>query len=392
MDPRDFDFSKTAGWKGYLQRDLNACLIAFSTVFVTLRLYVRAFMNKALGRDDLMTGIAYICLVAFSALEIRAVGYGSGAHMNLIPEYFIPKFFEALTTQHLMYFWCVGLMRIAIVAFLLRLSQDKLYKRLVYGTGAVITVQTITCFLFRLLECKHISDLWKPPGSGPCMSKNSEAIMMWTHAAVGIAVDVTLLALPIWVIHSKMIFSAKTIRVMLIFTVGIFASATGIVRLAIMARTNFADDTTYKMSTIAFWTDLEGHVGLWCACFPALQPLVRLLSYRLGLRSSPESSGKKSGYGTQGPGASGSRSRAGTGAWKVTRSTSGYVRSGSGVDVGSVETDFDASSRRGIVADAQGGTVVELSDVEPREVPPAGTIHRKTEIRMQVEDKSFYAD
>lgn len=67
--------------------------------------------------------------------------------------------------------------------------------------------------------------------------------MMWTHASIGIAVDFALLALPIWVVHSKMIWSAKTIRVILIFCIGLFAVITGIVRLSIMVNTNFAIDS-----------------------------------------------------------------------------------------------------------------------------------------------------
>lgn len=59
--PGDFDFSATTDYKGFVQRDLNASLIAFSTVFVCLRLYVRAFMTKGLGLDDLMTVVAYVC-------------------------------------------------------------------------------------------------------------------------------------------------------------------------------------------------------------------------------------------------------------------------------------------------------------------------------------------
>ncbi|PKS12343.1 hypothetical protein jhhlp_001643 [Lomentospora prolificans] len=343
--PLDFDFSSTPDYKGYLQRDLNITLIAFSTFFIILRLGTRAFIVKGLGLDDVFGFIAYAALVAFSSMEVRAVGFGSGTHMEFVPGYFIPKFFEALTTQHLMYFWVVGLTRIAIVAFLLRMSNDKLYKRMVYGVGVVIILKTLAAFLFRLLECKDIKVLWLPPGSGDCISKDAEAIMMWTHASFGIAVDFCLFALPIWVVHSKMIWSAKTIRVILIFCIGLFAVITGIVRLAIMVNTDFAIDTTYKMSTIAFWTDIEGHVGLWVACFPALQPLVRLVSFRLGLRSRLES-----GY------RSGGRSTGKNGSRPFNSSKNGYLRSGN-------EDTFDGSSHKSTGAIVSQRTI-ELSDIE----------------------------
>jgi hypothetical protein len=68
----DFDFSQTTGYQGYKQRDLNICLIVFSTVFVFTRLYVRTFMTKGLGWDDAITVVAYLVLTVFSALEIRS--------------------------------------------------------------------------------------------------------------------------------------------------------------------------------------------------------------------------------------------------------------------------------------------------------------------------------
>src|SRR5688572_15079532 len=40
---------------------------------------------------------------------------------------------------------------------------------------------------------------------------------------------------------------------------------------------------TYSMSTIGLWTDLEGHVGLWCGCFPAFQPILRAFFSSIGL-------------------------------------------------------------------------------------------------------------
>ncbi|KAH8900365.1 hypothetical protein GQ53DRAFT_127524 [Thozetella sp. PMI_491] len=384
----DFDFSTTTDWQGYKQRNLNIGLIVVSTLIVGARFYVRAFMTKVLGLDDLFAGIAYACLIAFSALEIHSVDLGSGAHMDQIPGYFVPKFFEAFTVQHLLYFWCVGLVRLAIVFFLLRLGRDTRlawYNKAVYATGVVILLQTISCFLFRLLECRNISHLFLPPGSEDCLSKDKEAVMMWTHGGVGIAVDVALFCLPILVIKSQMIFSAKMIRVVLIFCVGMFASITGIVRLALMVQTDFSVDTTYKMAVIAFWTDLEGHVGLWCGCFPALQPLIRWASYHLGLRSQPYSSGaaKASQYAGASGSALGGRSHPGhvSGKWAQSK---GYVWSGSGVDHKS-EAEPDSESSKGIMPSPYAG--VELRNMEAG-ASKHGGIYKKTEVKVHVDDSS----
>jgi hypothetical protein len=234
----------------------------------------------------------------------------------------------------------------------------------------------------------NTSDLWLPPGSGNCLSKDTEAVMMWTHAAVGIAVDVALFCLPIWVVRSKMMNAAKAIRVVLIFCVGIFATVTGIVRLTIMARTDFSVDTTYKMATVAFWTDLEGHVGLWVACFPALQPLVRKASYLCGFRSKLESSKKYGGkYGAANPsgygGKSGSHGAAvgGGSSGFHGRSVNRYIHHSSGFD-GSSDNCSDSTSQRGIVSEAHGGADLEMDEFNDLK---HNEIKRKTEVRVDLE-------
>lgn len=52
------------------------------------------------------------------------------------------------------------------------------------------------------------------------MPKSKEAYMFWTHAAIGVAVDVALLVVPIVLVYKKMMFSQRSIRVMIVLSVG----------------------------------------------------------------------------------------------------------------------------------------------------------------------------
>lgn len=55
------DFSDTPGWRGWVLIDVNAVAIGLSTLFVGIRMYVRARMTKNLGMDDALAGVSFVC-------------------------------------------------------------------------------------------------------------------------------------------------------------------------------------------------------------------------------------------------------------------------------------------------------------------------------------------
>lgn len=67
--------------------------------------------------------------------------------------------------------------------------------------------------------------------------------MMWVHGAIGITIDVAIIALPVWLVRLMMILWRDALRIIPIFCVGIFFIIAGVVRLSLMLRTNFAIDT-----------------------------------------------------------------------------------------------------------------------------------------------------
>ncbi|KAH7020702.1 uncharacterized protein B0I36DRAFT_333055 [Microdochium trichocladiopsis] len=359
-------FSTSPDYKGYEVLGLNVALIVCTTLVVGTRLYVRAFMVKVPGLDDLFAFLSWGCVVALSASEIKSVEYGSGAHVWLVPPELIAKFFESLVNNTLIYFIGTGLMRLSIIAFLPRLSTEVLYTRIGYGVGLLIIAQTLGCFFYRLTECKPIKDIWLVPTTPGlnCVTPQEENTMMVAHQAIGIIIDIALLALPICIIWKKMLHSNKKIQVVLIFSIGIFVVVTGIVRIIMLKTLLFLEDPTYNMSTIGPWTDLEGHIGLWCASFPALHPILRLVSYKLGLRSNPLSSKKTL---SKTPNTRDTRQQA-----TYRKSKGGYIQSGYGIDA-------DDGSERGIVAVSAKGMEMDNLDI--------GTdkIYKHTGFHMQVD-------
>ncbi|KAH6681516.1 hypothetical protein B0J14DRAFT_576537 [Halenospora varia] len=367
-------------YKGNAVRNLNSTLIGVTTVVIFLRLYTRGFMSKSLGLDDALAFVAYVLVTCQSAFDIQSVGFGSGAHIRYVPPQLIPHFFSNLVTNTLLYFIGTGLMRLSICAFLPRLAKDlssPFFLRSVYAVAALAICQTIICFFYRLTECPHIPDIWKVPSPDlNCKTSNQEQANMKAHAGITIIIDFALFALPIWVINAKMMKSSKKYQVMLVFSVGLFVVATGIVRMVYVCTLDFLADPTFEMSTIGFWTDLEGHAGLWVASFPSLQPMLRLVSYKLGLRSVLSSynrskngkSKNKSGNNNLG-GSSSDWGKSATG-------KKGYIRNGSGVDA-------DDNSTRNIVGSDKSGT--ELDNLST-DSDGHGRIHKQVEYDVRVEE------
>ncbi|CAI6064667.1 unnamed protein product [Clonostachys chloroleuca] len=258
------------GSDGHLLLKINIAFIAVSTVIVAARLIIRGFVIRSLGIDDLVSTIGL-------RLTSSAVFNGSGTRLDEVPPDKLIKFFNMLPIERLLYFWAIGFVRLSVVAFYPRLKcNDRWFTWSIYIIVFIIVASTIIPFFWFLVNCKHIPDMWDYSAPNrECRSIWPQLWMLSGICAVGIALDLCLLAVPIVVIWKSMKFSNKLPQVLLVFSVGIFAMITSVVRLVIMCTTDYTTNVTYKMITIGLWTSLEGHVGLWTACFPALQPLLR---------------------------------------------------------------------------------------------------------------------
>ncbi|CZR46044.1 uncharacterized protein FPRO_11491 [Fusarium proliferatum ET1] len=344
---------------------LNICLTVFSSLIMIARLYARCFMTRAFGVDDILALVGFALTVAITAIEIAQVQNGSGSTMSTLTYAQLKAFFTLLPVEQMLLFPALCFIRLSILAFIPRLRRDHAFMRWLWGIGAIIIMTTLAPLLFFLLECRPIADLFdhmKPDRH--CVSQKVEAHMLWAHAFIGIFIDAALFGIPIWVIYKNMRFGSQAIKVILVFCVGLVAIVVGIIRLGFMMTTDFGVDTTYKMGRVAIWVSIELHVGLWCGSFPALQPLIRLVSYQVGLRSHLYSTDKTTARGTR----TGTRPGA-----------SQYIRQ---PHVADTDPGSDGASARAIVTGGDG----TAESVELRHVDSKG-ITVMTDVVVRIEDQ-----
>ena len=92
-----------------------------------------------------------------------------------------------------------------------------------------------------------------------------------------IIIDVAIMALPLpWIFRLKITLSQK-IALSGIFTLGGFVLVVGALRLNTIAVHQNSHDFTYDFVDLGVWTSLETNLGILCACFPAMRPLLHLL-------------------------------------------------------------------------------------------------------------------
>ncbi|KAF9765388.1 hypothetical protein IL306_002332 [Fusarium sp. DS 682] len=126
------------------------------------------------------------------------------------------------------------------------------------------------------------------------LDMNSTAIG-WANAAISVAMDVWMLAVPMWYLRKLKLHWKKKIGVAAMFIVGTFVTVVSIVRLQFLVDLGASHNPTYDQTDISIWSTVEINVGIICASMPALRVILVRLFPALG--GSSYDSSKYNNYG-----------------------------------------------------------------------------------------------
>ncbi|KAL1875873.1 hypothetical protein Daus18300_003064 [Diaporthe australafricana] len=271
------------------QRTMLAVLI-FWTLFALaaycLRMYSRV-RNKQLGApfvfafkkrnadltrsDDWLISAAMIFSVAQMVYTVFRYSY-VGFPKDEIPlnDPSPGLFWEFL--MEIFYNPILALVKSSVLVFLLRIGGCKSgVRRAIHIVNVVNLAEMIALFLVVIMQSIPIQAAWDLKVKATHQIEIVPFII--ATAAITIATDVVVLAIPVWVFIGLNMRKAQKIGILLIFLAGGVVTAVSIVRLTVLLR-SFSDPTfDYINSWGPAYAGIETNLAIVTASVPALRPL-----------------------------------------------------------------------------------------------------------------------
>ncbi|KAM3521017.1 hypothetical protein MY4038_009205 [Beauveria bassiana] len=246
-----------------------------TNLLVAVRLVFKRFFSyrRALGWDDYT--IIGAVLVGVPATVINVAGLtasGMGRDAWTLSVADINRFGAFFYTMEVLYLADIAFVKLSLSAFYLYIFPGTWTRRLLWATVVFNAASGVAFVVVGIAQCVPISFFWyrytDPGASGRCIDINAFG---WSHAAVSIAVDVWLIAIPLSQLRKLQLHWKKKIAVALMFLLGTFVTIVSILRLQSLIYLARSSNPTWDHWIVAWWSTIEVHVGIICASLPTLR-------------------------------------------------------------------------------------------------------------------------
>ncbi|KAF5236167.1 hypothetical protein FAUST_6703 [Fusarium austroamericanum] len=237
--------------------------------------------SQSWGPDD----VSIIAAAAFSVLSTLMTGLmtykGLGRNVWLFDDHTITTFYIYLLVFQYGYVLSLCLVKLSILFFFLRTFPDQTFRTLVKWTIGFNILTTVIFSICGALQRQPVYLLWEgwkdfPPKG---ITLNIPAII-FSHAAVNIALDVWMFVLPLTQLYHLGLKPKKKAGVMLIFGVGIFLTAASCIRIPYLIGFSRSLNSTADSQGFIVWSNIECGIGILVACMPHMQPVFRAIAER----------------------------------------------------------------------------------------------------------------
>ncbi|MCJ1373573.1 hypothetical protein MMC20_004801 [Loxospora ochrophaea] len=269
-----------------------ASLAVIAAILVAIRI-ARRIYTSALGLDDYLIVVAVVSVylswtvkalsIARSTLDIVLVKvYGFGKHEVDLP----PNLQNSHASQ--LGFWVAQILytlsifatkeSILLLYHRIFVSNKGFFRIALYTVIGIVASYYTASFVATIFECNPVQGSWMKQLHPKCINTNS---FFFANAGFNIASDVMIMVLPIPILNTLQITKKQRVGLFLVFFVGIFATATSIIRMFSIRGVNLVTDSSFATSGSTIWSTCEINVSIICACMPSLKAPLQALFPRI---------------------------------------------------------------------------------------------------------------
>ncbi|KOS21707.1 hypothetical protein ESCO_002255 [Escovopsis weberi] len=179
--------------------NISNILGVISALFVVQRFAYKLWAKVELGLDDWVTLLALVSGVPNTVLNATGiVQNGMGRDVWTLQPSTITNFNYYFFIQEIIYFLEVAMLKLSLLFFYARIFTSRTVQRMLWTTVGVCVVFGITFALVSVFQCAPVHyfwTMWDGEHHGKCLDINAIA---WSNASISIALDIWMLAVPLW--------------------------------------------------------------------------------------------------------------------------------------------------------------------------------------------------
>ncbi|KAK7908960.1 hypothetical protein PG985_014838 [Apiospora marii] len=255
--------------------------IVVIAALISVRMYVRMFVIKAVGTDDILMLIGteqyQIFTFGLSVASMLAAYYGVGKHIEDIPLADMVPMLQSVYSTRLLYCVAMFFVKQSLLVFYLRLDHRRVMRWTVYGLMFVVAALNIASGVVLAISCFPPALFWDVEGvvDGECMAPGAQQAFYDANGYLNIITDIAIYVAPMPMLWNIQIPFRQKVALLGVFGLGFFSVAAGCVRFGYVRKLSGETDMYFLLADSLNWCELEIYVAIFCGSAPALKVLLK---------------------------------------------------------------------------------------------------------------------
>ncbi|KAK1999963.1 CFEM domain-containing protein [Colletotrichum falcatum] len=245
-------------------------------LMVPLRLYARWTTVHRIETDDWIVAFCALVFIVFVVFGQLAGLVAFGEDIWMVKPEKLTFGLKIFFIDESLYLTCLGLTKISVLFFYLRIFPNTRFRYATYATMSYIGLSTTILLFMQIFQCIPFSynwDGWKGDfGPHHCLNIN---VLAFVAGGLSISHDVIILFLPIPLLwHLNMGLRSK-VGIFIMFSLGIFILITSCVRLRYITLFTRSLNPTWDFTDPLIWSGVEVSVSMIVVCLPTMRILLK---------------------------------------------------------------------------------------------------------------------